>query len=100
MLALLSIAFFGLVGVIIWVSTKEIFRLSRKHYSLRCIPDSYVESVSPLFLFFKRGGCFVISDLPGSGGQLGSVIEGHGTVRMTIGQPSGVCIRPCFDALV
>ena len=43
-LALLSIAFFGLVGSIIWVSTKEIFRLFRRYCSLRCIPDSSVDS--------------------------------------------------------
>ena len=101
-LALLSIAFFGLVGVNIWVSTKGIFRLSRKHCSLRCIPDSSVESVSPSFTLFNHGGCFAFSDLPGSANQLGLVMEGHGTVqiRFPIGQPSGVCIRLSFDALI
>ena len=44
MLALLSIAFFGLVAVIIWEFSKKIFRLSRRHCLLRCIPDSSVES--------------------------------------------------------
>lgn len=44
-LALLSIAFFGLAGVIIWVTSKELYRLSRKHFFHRgLIPDTLVES--------------------------------------------------------
>jgi hypothetical protein len=44
-LAILSLAFFGLVGVIIWVMSNEL-------------------SLSPLFFIFKRGGCFAVSDQP------------------------------------
>jgi hypothetical protein len=42
-LALLSIAFFGLAGVIIWVASKELYRLSRRHFSSRAISDTLVE---------------------------------------------------------
>jgi len=44
-LAVLSIAFFGLVGIIIWVTSQQI-------------------SLSLVFLVTKRGGCFAISDQP------------------------------------
>jgi hypothetical protein len=44
-LAILSIAFFGLVGVIIWVTSQQL-------------------SLSYMFLISNRGGCFAISDQP------------------------------------
>jgi hypothetical protein len=42
-LAILSLAFFGLVGVIIWVMSNELSRLSRRPCSSKCIPDSAVK---------------------------------------------------------
>jgi hypothetical protein len=43
-LAVLSIAFFALVGAIIWVVSKELSRLSPRYCSPRYIPDCSVES--------------------------------------------------------
>ena len=63
-LAVLSITFCGLVGVIIWVMSKQLTRLSRRPRISRCIPDSSMASVSLLFVVVKRTGCFAISDQP------------------------------------
>jgi len=49
-LVILSITFFSLVGVIIWVTSKEITLLL-------------------VFVFVKRGGCFALSDQPTSATQ-------------------------------
>jgi hypothetical protein len=43
-LAILSATFFGLVGIIIWVISKEIMRLSRKPCLSEYIPNSSMES--------------------------------------------------------
>jgi hypothetical protein len=39
-LGILSATFFGLVGIIIWVISKELTRLFRILCSSKCIPDS------------------------------------------------------------
>jgi hypothetical protein len=71
-LALLSIAFFGLVGVILWVISRELSRLSRSHCSPSCIPDSW-----------NRG--FAVSDLPAADDILVTVIQGVDAVYVPIG---------------
>jgi hypothetical protein len=43
-LALLSVTLLGLVGVIIWVISKQLARLSQDIVFQGCIPDSSMES--------------------------------------------------------
>jgi len=61
-LAILSIAFFGLAGVIIWVTSKELY-------------------LSPLFILGNPSGCFAVSE-PSSASELlvaaASVLDGAG----------------------
>ncbi|KAI9452772.1 hypothetical protein BJY52DRAFT_1418562 [Lactarius psammicola] len=62
-LAVLSVTFFGLVGVIIWVTSKEL-------------------SLWRVFVITKRSGCFAISDAPTFGrAQATSAGQGTRTVR-------------------
>ncbi|KAI9452771.1 hypothetical protein BJY52DRAFT_1402239 [Lactarius psammicola] len=59
-LAVLSVAFFGLIGVIVWVMSKEL-----------------TLSQSLVFVFAKRSGCFAISDHPASSvAQTTSAVQG------------------------
>ncbi|KAH8984412.1 hypothetical protein EDB92DRAFT_1886740 [Lactarius akahatsu] len=59
-LVVLSISYLGLTGVIIWVLSKELTRLS------------------PLFFFTKRNACFGISDEPDITVLAASVLQGKG----------------------
>ncbi|KAH8990062.1 hypothetical protein EDB92DRAFT_1866217 [Lactarius akahatsu] len=59
-LIVLSITYLGLTGVIIWVLSKELTRLS------------------PLFFFTKRNACFGISDEPDITVLAASVLQGRG----------------------
>ncbi|KAH8981867.1 hypothetical protein EDB92DRAFT_1896041 [Lactarius akahatsu] len=59
-LVALSITYLGLAGVIIWVMSKELTRLS------------------PLFFFTKRNACFGISDEPDITVLAASVLQGKG----------------------
>ncbi|KAN0135255.1 hypothetical protein V8E53_006820 [Lactarius tabidus] len=81
-LALLSVAFFGLVGVIIWVFSKEI-------------------SLSPLFMILNRSGCFAVSDLPSAAALVEMIVDGHGSVRVPIGYHLGLIsiLTTFFDCL-
>ena len=103
-LAILLIPFLTLVGVIIWVFSKKISRLSQRPFvSLRRIPDSprFETTVSPLFMLVNRSGCFSVSDIPSGVALLKSVVgEGFGGVRVPINYHLGVRIRLCFDAFL
>ncbi|KAH8992604.1 hypothetical protein EDB86DRAFT_1484776 [Lactarius hatsudake] len=57
-LVVLSITYSGLVGVIIWVLSKEL-------------------TLSPLFFLTKRSGCFAISDEPNITALVTSVVQGN-----------------------
>ncbi|KAH9008864.1 hypothetical protein EDB83DRAFT_481917 [Lactarius deliciosus] len=57
-LVVLSITYSGLVGVIIWVLSKEL-------------------TLSPLFFLTKRSGCFAISDEPNITVLVTSVVQGN-----------------------
>ncbi|KAI9452770.1 hypothetical protein BJY52DRAFT_1418560 [Lactarius psammicola] len=80
-LAVLSVAFFGHVGVIIWVMSKQL-------------------TLAPLFFLTKRNGCFAISDEPtfaivASAGP--GVISVHVPVAYHIGMIS--ILATVFDCL-
>ncbi|KAF8262830.1 hypothetical protein EI94DRAFT_1742514 [Lactarius quietus] len=56
-LALLLIAFFGLVGVMIWVISKKL-------------------SLTPVFIILNRSGCFAVSDPPNMSAIVASILDG------------------------
>jgi len=84
-LALLSIAFFGLAGVIIWVTSKELY-------------------LSPLFILVNPSGCFAVSDPPSPSELLAtgvSIIDGDGAIQVPIGYHMGMIsvLTTFFDCI-
>ncbi|KAH9061753.1 hypothetical protein EDB83DRAFT_2385767 [Lactarius deliciosus] len=81
-LVVLSITYFGLIGVIIWVICKKL-------------------TLAPIFLVLERGGCFAISDEPSITAILASVLQGVGTAPVPIAYHMGMIsiLATIFDCL-
>ncbi|KAH9051792.1 hypothetical protein EDB87DRAFT_1836188 [Lactarius vividus] len=81
-LVVLSITYFGLIGVILWVICKEL-------------------TLAPIFLIAERGGCFAISDEPSITEMLASVLQGVGAAPVPIAYHMGIIsiLATLFDCL-
>ncbi|KAH9029942.1 hypothetical protein EDB85DRAFT_2290658 [Lactarius pseudohatsudake] len=81
-LVVLSITYFGLIGVMIWVICKKL-------------------TLAPIFLILERGGCFAISDEPSITAILASVLQGASAAPVPIAHHMGIIsiLATLFDCL-
>ncbi|KAH8983744.1 hypothetical protein EDB92DRAFT_1557223 [Lactarius akahatsu] len=81
-LVVLSITYFVLIGVMIWVICKKL-------------------TLAPIFLILERGGCFAISDEPSITAILASVLQGASAAPVPIAYHMGIIsiLATLFDCL-
>ena len=88
-LAVLSITLFGLIGVNVWVMSRELTRLSRGPYYQDVTLTFDGIAVPLLFAIVNRTGCFAVSDQPlvstDEASAVGTPLIYHLGVRLGLG---------------